>query len=88
METCNKHSSNHRRLVLEVVGVGALCAVKSKGFWVFGCDFGSGIRGWVGDAAGLALAASVDAVDEGEDEGGGGGKEDVAVKKLVEGFWQ
>lgn len=47
----------------------ALGAVEGKGFWVLGCDFGAGVRGGVGDAGGFALAAGVEGVDEGEDEG-------------------
>ena len=56
----------------------ALSAVEGEGLWILGCDLGGGVWGWVGDAGGFALAARVEAVDEGEDEGGGGGEEDVA----------
>ena len=56
----------------------ALSAVEGEGLWILGCDLGGGVRSWVGDTGGFALGARVDAVDEGENEGRGGGEEHVA----------
>lgn len=78
LQSGNQHGSNNGRLVLEIVGVSALGTVESEGLWILGCDLGGGVWGWVGDTRGLALGAGVETVDEGEDEGGGGGEEDVA----------
>ena len=66
----------------------ALSAVEGEGLWILSCDLGGGVWGWVGNAGGLALGAGVEAVNEGEDEGGGGGKKDVAGGLVSGSSWK
>ena len=66
----------------------ALGAVESEGLWILSCDLGGGVWGWVGNVCGPALAASVDAMDEGEDEGGGGSEDNVAEGLVSGSLWK
>ena len=69
-------------MVLEVVCMGALAAVELVGERVFGRYFFGGVGGGVGDVGFLAEFGDGGAVDEGEDEGGGGGDDHVACQPI------
>lgn len=66
----------------------ALRTVEREGLRVLGRDFGGSVRCRVHDATGLALRAGVEHVDKGEDEGRGGGEEDVADGCVSLVFWR
>lgn len=58
--------------------MGALCAV--EGISCFVCARAWCIGCWIVDFGGFAIGACVDTVPAREDEGGGGGQKDVAVR--------